>query len=421
MISKLNKKILTILQHDYGTPLYLYCLETIEKQYQRVRSLLTNRCEIFYSMKANPLLVISRFLASQNAGCDVSSKNELLVALKAGFDPKKIIFVGPGKSYEELKLCVECDIKAIVCESIDEIVDVDKIAKKHRKKINIIIRLNPDFSVKDAPIKMSGVASQFGIEPKKLIENKDKIRRCENIGLSGLHIYNGSRMLNADTLVENVKNILQLADAMSKQLALDWKIIDIGGGFGIPYFDNEKQLDLQKVISEVNALIENYIQQHPNTTFILELGRYLVAEAGILVSTVTRTKINHGKNFAIIDAGTHCHASSGGSGSFLQRNYLAMHVGQQNKSNNKKIKYQIVGPLCTPNDILLRNVEFSEIHCGDYILIFNVGAYGPTCSPSRFISHGMPAEVIFYKNKFHLVRKRESLENILENQVELNF
>jgi diaminopimelate decarboxylase len=415
----INIKTIQQIHRQFGTPTYLYCFDTIRKQYNKVRKNLTNKCEIFYSMKANPLLSICRYMVDLKAGCDVSSKHELMLALQVGFDPQKIIFVGPGKSREELTLCVQYEIKAVVCESIDEIVDIDNISKKQGKKTNILVRLNPNFSMKNASLKMSGVPSQFGIAPEELIKYKNCIRRCKNIVIMGIHVYNGSRVLEAAAIIDNVHNVLLLADTLSKQMKLRWSVIDFGGGFGVPYFECENQLAIDKVITGINKAIREYVFKYPKTIFIMELGRYLVAESGTLISSVIRVKTNHDRKYVVVDAGTHCYASGGHSVSLFQHNYPAIHLSEKNNINKNKTHYQVVGPLCTPSDMLLSNVAFSEVCVGDYILLLYVGAYGPTYAAARFISHGMPAEVVFYKNKFRLARRRESFENIVENQIDI--
>lgn len=417
-MKKLTLKQVQQIKKEFGTPTYLYSLDKINQQYHRIRKSLSNRCDVFYSMKANPLLAICQFFASQKAGCDVSSKNELLTAIQAGFKASNIIFVGPGKSVDELTLCVQKKIKCIVCESIDEILMVNEIARSHSVMTSVMIRLNPEFLVDHAPIKMSGVATQFGITVSQFEADYQKILSCEYINLCGIHIYNGSRILNEKSIALNVGNILKCADHLSRQYKIQWQYIDIGGGFGVPYFENERHLNLKTVLTEINNLFKQYNQSHPRTQFIIELGRYLVAESGIMIASVITTKINHEKNFAIIDAGMHCHFSSTGLNSFVQRNFPADHVSQ-NPINNNKITYQITGPLCTPGDVLLRDVEFTKINKGDFIILSNVGAYGYTASPIRFLSHDAPAEVLILKKKMYLARERESIRELLFLQKDL--
>lgn len=418
-MKKLTLKQAQQIKNEFGTPTYLYYLDKIDQQYQMIRKSLSNTCDVFYSMKANPLLGVCQFFARQAAGCEVSSKNELLTALKAGFNPGNIIFVGPGKRVDELTLCVQKKIKAIICESIDEIVMVNEIAISLSVTMPVMIRLNPEFQVVHAPIKMSGVATQFGITVFQFEKNIQKILSYKNINLCGIHIYNGSRILNENAIIENIDNILKCADRLSRQYKIKWECIDIGGGFGVPYFEKENNLNLNVVITKINNLFKQYNQTFPKTRFILELGRYLVSESGFLIASVISTKTNHGKNFAIIDAGMQCHFSSTGLNSFVQRNFPAVHISE-NTNNKNKVMYQIAGPLCTPGDVMLRDVEFSKIQRGDFIVLLNVGAYGYTASPIRFLSHDAPSEVLLFKNKMHLAREREEFSALLSSQKDLS-
>ena len=418
-MQKLSIKQAQQIKKEFGTPTYVYSLNKIHQQYHQIRKSLSTACDVFFSVKANPLLAICQHLASQGAGCEVSSKNELFIAIQAGFKTDNIIFVGPGKSQEELTLCVQKKIKAIICESIDEVLMINDIAKAHLSIAQVMVRINPAFQVDHAPIKMSGVATQFGISVSQFKENYQKIQSCKNINLCGMQIYNGSRILNEKSIISNVRHILKCAVDLSDLYNINWHYIDIGGGFGVPYFEKEKSLNSQKVIAEINGLFSEYNQSYPNTRFILELGRFLVAESGALVSSVMSTKENHGKNFAIIDAGMQCHFSSTGLNSFVQRNFPAMHISENN-NNKSKMTYQITGPLCTPGDVLLRDITFKKINRGDFIVIFNVGAYGYTASPIRFLSHDAPSEVVVLNKKMYLARERESFQAMLMSQKDLS-
>lgn len=408
------------IAEKFGTPTYLYFINTLEKQRAKIQDGLTKYCEIYYSMKANPLLSICQYFAAKKLGCEVCSKNELLTAIKSGFPKNKIIFAGPGKTDQDLTLCVTNNIKAIICESIEEMIRVDKIAKIVKRVMPVMVRLNPEFHITKAPIKMSGVASQFGIDVSQFEANYRQIKSCHHIRLIGMQVYNGSRILDYQAVLENIQHILKLADHLSSVYSIHWENIDVGGGLGVRYFSGESDFDAIQFVPELNTLLNNYYRKHQKTRFILELGRFLVAESGVLISKVISTKTNHGKNYAIVDAGMHCLFSATGLNSFVQRNFLAEHIPVKTTIfSNQKIVYQVTGPLCTPGDVLLRDICFSKISPGDFILFYNVGAYGYTASPNRFLSHDMPAEVIAYQDKLFLARKKESIQQILQTQMDL--
>lgn len=403
----------------FGTPLFLYDLSVVRKKYFEVRNNLTASCEIFYSMKANPSLAVCEFIKTLGSNCEVSSKNELLTALQAGFQSEQIIFVGPGKKEDDIELAIVKRIKFIVCESIDEIQTVNKLSKKHNRTTSILIRINPDFAVVNAPIKMGGVSSQFGIESNVLIKNIKTIWQCRHISFSGIHVYNASRVLDFNSIVSNIEKILLLVTHLSDQCGIEWEYVDFGGGFGVPYYDNEKYLDICSLLSTISDLLNHYRYHHPKINFILELGRFLVAESGHLLSRVRSVKRTHNKNYVIVDAGMHCHMASVGLGSFVHRNFPCEVIDRKIKNNHDKNIYQIVGPSCTPNDLLLKDIELPTMCVGDLIKIGYAGAYGLTASPGRFLSHGIPAEATYFNDTLYLIRHAELLTDILSKQVSL--
>ena len=410
-----TKNFLQEVADRFGTPSFLYDIDVIRDQYLALRKLLAPCCDIFYSMKANPLLAICEYFHHLGAQCEVSSKNELFTALTAGFTSEQIIFVGPGKNQSELELAVEKNIKAIICESIDEFMLVNKIAHAQNKMIKVMARINPDFTVNHAPMKMTGVASQFGISTDIFIKNKNLIKKCTNIKLEGIQIYNATRILNPRSIIDNIEKILLLAQSLSEEYGCAWKYVDFGGGFGIPYFENEKQLSIPELICHLNCVLLQYKNHFPSTQFILELGRYLVAESGYLISRVQAIKTNHQKNYIVIDAGMDCLYFASSMGSFVHRNFQADSISITPRSDTQEI-YHVAGPLCTPGDILLKNISLHKVSVEDLIIIKNAGAYGPTASVGRFLSRGMPAEVIRHDHFLYLCKRREEIGDILTTQ-----
>ena len=265
---------------QFGTPFFFYDLGQIRNTYDLVRKNLNANCRVHYSMKANPSLGICEWFNHLGAGCEVASQHELEIALIAGFKSTDIIFVGPGKTKEELEFAMRKNILSIICESLDEISNINAMAKKQHKKISIMVRLNPSFFVREAPIKMGGVATQFGMDLETFEKNIPAILSMENIILQGIHIYNGSRILNAEALYKNTQNILSLAKTLSEKYHHQFSYIDIGGGWGVPYFSGEQALEIKSLCHQINKVTDDFMQHDRDTKIILELGRFLIAEAG---------------------------------------------------------------------------------------------------------------------------------------------
>src|SRR3990167_4059473 len=360
MMIHLEKRILETAKH-FGTPLFLYDLNVIQEKYQMIRKNLTRHCDIFYSLKANPNLSVCEYIHQLGANCEISSKNELLIALKAGFRNHQIIFVGPGKTSDDIAAAIQYKIKAIVCESLYELYEINRIAKLQKQKADVWIRINPDFCANAAPIKMSGVASQFGIMVDEFKKNIRQIKECHHIQLTGLHIYNASRILNAEAITENIGNILNLAESLSTLFRISLKYVDFGGGFGIPYFENESELPTHKLLHNINVLIHQYLLRMPKTRFILEMGRFLVADSGCLVSRVIHVKESHQKKYIILDSGMHCCFAATGLGSFVHRNFPSKIISEQKQYDLHFYEYQVAGSLCTPGDLLLKNVKMQRV------------------------------------------------------------
>ena len=417
----MNKQMILQAAKQYGTPSYLYDGEAIITAYQRLRKLASPHIDIFFSMKANPLLGICQLLRREGACCEVCSEAELSVALKAGFQPSQIIFVGPGKTEQECRLCVEHNIYAIVCESIEEVLLVDRLARTSGHPMSVLLRINPSFSIKNAPLKMGGTPTQFGIDLEVVYSNQNTIQSCRSIRLLGIHIYNGSRLLDADAVIENTRHILQLANKLAAEWSLPFSCIDIGGGFGVPYFSDEHPLDVEKIFTALNPLFKVESQRHGSVRFILECGRYLVSEAGQMIGRVLSTKISHGESFVINDAGMNCHLAATGIGSYMKRNFPINVLKASENTSDEQQTYTITGPLCTPGDVIARQVTLPSVAVGDYIIMNHAGAYGPTASPTGFLSHGYPAEILFYKNQFHVLRPRQSKAAILETQMGISL
>ncbi|MEX0729546.1 MAG: hypothetical protein WED00_03505 [Aquisalimonadaceae bacterium] len=405
-----------IVKH-YGTPTFIYDCNFAERNFKALRHALDEHLELFYSLKANPNISIAHHLCGFGAGAEVSSLAELRTALDAGVAPQDIIFVGPAKSRQELRACIANRIYAIVCESIDELTIIDTMMAglaASEQAMPVMLRVNPEFSGAGSGLAMSGKPRQFGIDEQQVRSAADVISDLRRIEVIGFHVYMGTRYLDVGSIVENTRNILALADSLAAEMNITLKAVDVGGGLGVPYFENEQALNIKSLGARINCLIDEFRESHSNTRLIMELGRYLVAGCGVMLSKVRYIKESMGETFAITDGGTNLHMAAVGIGSFVKRNFPM--VNFSSTSSTRK-KYTVTGPLCTPNDTVGKRVTLPEIRTEDVLGTLISGAYGPTASPTSFLSHGYPAEVLVTSRGFHLIRARDKTADILEKQV----
>lgn len=401
----------------FGTPTFVYDGNFAEKTFQGLRQKVAKDIDIFYSLKANPNISLTHEICKLGAGAEVSSLAELHTALRAGVKPGNIIFVGPAKTTEDLNACIENRIFAIVCESFDEIEKVNALVKSAAVsgfRMPIMIRINPEFSGAGSGLAMSGKPRQFGIDEKKIRSAASTIKGFGSVEVLGFHVYMGTRYLDAQDILRNTRNILALAQSLAGDLTIPLKAVDVGGGFGVPYFDNDTALDVSVLTEGINGLIGGFRAGNPDARVIIELGRFLVAGCGAMLTKVRYVKESMGETFVIADGGTNLHMAAVGIGSFVKRNFPVVNL---TSASEDAAVYTVTGPLCTPNDTLAKKARLRRVGQNDILAILFSGAYGPTASPTQFLSHGYPAEVLVIGEEAHLVRKRETVEDILRNQV----
>ncbi|WP_031072416.1 type III PLP-dependent enzyme [Streptomyces sp. NRRL WC-3742] len=406
---------ITELAEEFGTPLYLYDGEEITTRFAGLREAVHPSLEFFYSLKANPNIAICALLHDSGARAEVSSLTELVTARRAGVQPKDVIFLGPGKSRYEVEACLDEDIYSIVCESVEELGLIDELARERGIVAPVSLRVNPSFQVKGSGLTMGGKPRQFGTDEELLrAEGSGLAGRYPNIRLMGIQVYLGTRILSEESVVENTRRIFGLAEELSAELGFPLEMVDVGGGLGIAYFDNEKDLDLGVLAEGLNPLIEDFSARHPDTRLIMELGRFLVAASGTYVTRVRYTKTSMGENFAVTDGGTNHHMAAVGIGSYVKRNFPMAALERLDEPATEP--WNITGPLCTPNDLIGKKVPMPPLRPGDLVGVQRSGAYGPTASPVHFLSHGYPAEVLVLDGKAHLIRERDDVEVMLGRQ-----
>ena len=389
---QIGGKSITDLAKQVGqTPFYAYDKQLMTDRVKSLRSILPEDIHLHYAMKSNPMPEVVQHFSSMTDGLDVASGGELKVALATGIDPKNISFAGPGKSNTELKEAIEAGI-IINMESEGEMERLAGIASDLSITPNVAIRVNPDFELKTSGMKMAGGPKPFGIDAERV---PAMLKRVGELGLNfqGFHIFSGSQNLKPEAIIEAQTKTFALALQLAEHAPSPVKWLNIGGGFGIPYFPGEQRLDLQPIADNLEKLLTEYRPKFSEAEIVIELGRYLVGEAGIYVCEVVDIKESRGETYAIANGGLHHHlAASGNFGQVIRKNYPVC-IG--NRVNGAELSSaNVVGPLCTPLDILADKYELPNIQLGDLIIVFQSGAYGYTASPHLFLSHPAPVEVL---------------------------
>jgi diaminopimelate decarboxylase len=306
-------------------------------------------------------------------------------------DPGAISFAGPGKTPAELAAAVAADIVLNV-ESELEIERLAGIARASGKRPRVAVRVNPDFELKTSGMKMAGGPKQFGIDAERVPQVLESLGALP-LQFVGFHIFSGSQNLRAEAIVEAQQKSVALAVDLARHAPAPVRILNIGGGFGIPYFPGEQPLQLAQIAANLRELLQITTAQLPQAQLMIELGRYLVGEAGVYVCRVLDRKISRGQVFLITDGGLHHHlAASGNFGQVLRKNYPVI-VANKVRGSEREIA-SVVGPLCTPLDLLADRSELARAVPGDLIAVLQSGAYGYTASPLGFLSHPAPAEIV---------------------------
>lgn len=372
------------------TPFYVYDRSAIKSNILRLRENFPN-VDLHYAIKANPFSPVVCFIADLVDGLDVASGKELHTALASSMQPENISFAGPGKSINELQMAIASGV-TINVESRTELQRIINVAQTHNLIANVALRLNPDFELKSSGMKMGGGSQQFGIDVEQL-DPIFELLKSDFLNFVGLHIFTGSQNLRAESIISAHDNIFALVERLQNQYDFNLQHLNIGGGFGIPYFVGEDHLDLQPISENLNRLIEQYSSPFSHCKIILELGRYIVGNAGLYVCKITDKKISRGETFLITNGGLHHHlAASGNFGQVIRKDYPVIIANKMNTSENEVAS--VVGPLCTPLDLLANKMLLATAEIDDLVAIYQSGAYGFTASPRDFLSHNQPIEIL---------------------------
>lgn len=374
-----------------GTPCYIYSEKIIEERLKLLRSAFPKDIKLNYSVKANPFIDILSFLENKINGFDVASEEELLLAISTKIDKANITLTGPGKTDSLLEKAILNKI-IINVESVSELNKIILISKFKQIEPHIILRINPSFPFHNSGMRMSG-CTQFGLDEPNLFKAINVIKQNHSeIIFHGFHIFNGSQNLNQTSLINTYNSSIELMLNLLNTIEFD--NCYLGSSLGIPYFEKDEELDIQFIGSHLDLLIKKLKQKHSKMKLHMELGRYIIGSAGLYVSKIITKKDNNGHVFLITDGGmNHNLAACGLLGQLIRKNY-PIAIGNNIYSEELK-KVTISGPLCTPLDILGKDVILPIAEEEDLVVVFQSGAYGLTASPNSFLSHKVAKEILF--------------------------
>ncbi|MFF2271641.1 pyridoxal-dependent decarboxylase, exosortase A system-associated [Agromyces sp. NPDC058136] len=375
-----------------STPFFAYDRGLLDARVDRLRAALPDRVELGFAMKANPMPAVVQHLANRIDRIDVASGLELRTALDTAIGADRVSFAGPGKTPAEIRQAVAAGV-IVEVESATEFRRVVDAGDELGLTPSTAVRVNPDFAVRGSGMRMGGGPQQFGIDAEQV---PGVLREFAGAGVDvlGFHVFAGSQNLNAAIIAEAQRRTVDLVSGLADHLPSPVRYLNLGGGFGIPYVERDEPLDLEAVGSELHELVAGPIAARmPEAVPVIELGRYLVGECGVYVARVLDRKVSRGTTYLVVDGGMHHQlAASGNFGQAIRRNH-PLAVGNHADLPAAE-RSTVVGCLCTPLDLLGDQVELPPADVGDLIVIFQAGAYGLTASPTAFLGHPAPAEVL---------------------------
>jgi diaminopimelate decarboxylase len=374
-----------------STPFYAYDRRLLEARVRELRQALPPTLKLHYAMKANPMPALVQAMVDLVDGVDVASAGELKVALDAGADPREVSFAGPGKRDGELRQAVAAGVLVNV-ESARELPVLARASDELRMPARVALRVNPDFELKGSGMKMGGGPKQFGVDVDQ-VSGLFGVIRSLGLTFEGFHLFAGSQNLRTESICEAQEKSYELARELARSAPSPVRFINLGGGFGIPYFPGEQRLDLAPIGANLARIAGRAREELPRADLVIELGRYLVGEAGVYLTRVVDRKVSRGQVFLVCDGGLHHHLSASGNfGQVLRKNYPVAVATRAAEAPAGPVT--VVGPLCTPLDLLADRMDLPAADVGDLIAVFQSGAYGVSASPAAFLGHPPCAEVL---------------------------
>jgi len=373
------------------TPFFAYDRAKITARVERLRAALPRAIRLHYAIKANPMPAVVQHLAGLMDGFDVASGGELGLALDTSVPPAQVGFAGPGKTDAELARAIAAGV-VIELESEGEARRAAAIAEARGASPPVAVRVNPNFRVKGSGMHMGGGPSAFGVDAEDVPALLSLLRETP-LRFVGFHIFAGSQNLDAQAVISAESQIAALAVELAAHAPAPVRHLNIGGGFGIPYFVKDRPLDLEAVGAALSGVVDRVTTELPEAEVIVELGRYIVGEAGVYVCRVVDRKVSRGQVYLVTDGGLHHHlAATGNFGQGIRRNFPVAIATRMDAGAEESV--QVVGCLCTPIDLLADKLPAPRAEVGDLVAIFQSGAYAFTASPRDFLGHPHPAEVL---------------------------
>ena len=386
-----GKRVSELVAEAGRTPLFVYSRSHLDARVAALRAALPARVGLNYAVKANPHLAVIGHMAGQVDGFDIASAGELALCASVGIDPVRISFAGPGKRDDELEAAIAAGV-TLNCESAGEGARALAIGQRLGVAPRIAIRVNPSFEMKGSGMKMGGGAKPFGVDAEQVPALARHVI-AQGAEWRGLHIFTGSQTLSADAIIEAQGNVLELAANLAEEIGHGCPKLNMGGGLGIPYFPGDQPVDLVLVGAALTERLAHLPAVLAETELCLELGRYLVGEAGVYLTRIIDRKVSHGVTYLVTDGGLHHQlAASGNFGTVVRRNYPVAIATRYGAEATEEVN--IVGCLCTPLDRLADAAAMPRAEVGDLVAVFCAGAYGATASPSAFLGHGPAAEML---------------------------
>lgn len=374
-----------------STPFFAYDRDLVSARVAAVRAALPAAVHLSYAVKANPMPALLHHLSGLVDGFDVASGLELRTALDTPVPAERVSFAGPGKTAAELSQAVAAGV-TIELESEHEIARVLAASAELGVAARVALRVNPDFAVRGAGMRLGGGPQQFGIDSERVPAVLATLAGS-GLDFQGFHVFAGSQNLRAESICEAQRRTVDLILSFADAAPAPVRYLNLGGGFGIPYAAKDSPLDLAPIGENLAKLVDLVAPSLPAATIAIELGRYLVGEAGVYVTRVLDRKQSRGTTFLVVDGGLHHQlAASGNFGQVIRRNYPIAVAGRVDAEPAEVVT--VVGCLCTPLDLLGERVELPAAGVGDLIALFQAGAYGLTASPTAFLSHPAPVEIL---------------------------
>lgn len=391
----------------FGTPFFVYDADAIRADYRRLADAVSGFAAIYFSIKANPNPAVARLFVELGAGLELASSGELAFALRAGGQPARILAAGPGKTRADLTAFVQAGLGEIHLESRDEADALSAIAGAAGRTQPVSLRINPVAAATGGAMRMGGKPTVFGFDEETMADIVAYVEALPHLALQGVHLFAGTQILDAGTLLTQWRHGLAVAARLAALLGRPLASIDLGGGLGIPYHDNDGALDLAALRAGIPDLIaakaaDPLIAQ---ARIIIEPGRFIVGPSGLYVAGVLTAKESRGHRFVVTDGGMHHHlAASGNLGQVVKRDYPVVPATRMDAVDRAPVT--VSGPLCTPLDILARAAPMPALEAGDLVAVLQSGAYGLTASPNGFLSHASPPEILIDGGEARLIRPR---------------